>query len=96
MRPTVLSAAVQEVFPDLGSATEDANKIATSQIALPKDACDLVYATDGYGQSVANMSRVSLQSDMVFGDDGAIHELGTMTGDVASGMTVALTVPVRS
>ena len=42
-------------------------------IALPKDICDTVYATDGYGQSVANLARVSLQSDMVFGDDGAIR-----------------------
>ncbi|MEA2606402.1 MAG: hypothetical protein QOI00_1159, partial [Chloroflexota bacterium] len=85
-----------EVYTDLEAATDEANKIATSQIALPKDACTLVYATDGYGQSVTNLGQVSLQSDMVFGDDGAIHELGTMTGDVASGMTVALTVPVRA
>ena len=85
-----------EVYTDLEAATNEANKIATSQIALPKGACDLVYATDGYAQSVANMGRVSLQGDMVFGDDGGIHELGTITGDVSSGMTVALTVPVRS
>jgi protocatechuate 3,4-dioxygenase beta subunit len=85
-----------EVYTDLEAATDEANKIATSQIALPKDACDLVYATDGYAQSVANLGQVSLQSDMVFRDDGAIHELGTVTGDVSSGMTVALTVPVRA
>ena len=85
-----------EVYTDLEAATDEANKIATSQVALPKDACALVYATDGYSQSVANLGQVSLQSDMVFGDDGAIHELGTITGDVASGITVALTVPVRA
>jgi protocatechuate 3,4-dioxygenase beta subunit len=84
-----------EVYTDLEAATDEANKIATSQIALPKDACDLVYATDGYSQSVSNMGRVSLTSDNVFSDDGGIHELGTITGDVSSGMTVALTVPVR-
>jgi protocatechuate 3,4-dioxygenase beta subunit len=84
-----------EVYSDLEAATDEANKIATSQIALPKDACDLVYATDGYSQSVSNMGRVSLAGDNVFGDDGGIHELGTISGDVASGMTVALTVPVR-
>ena len=84
-----------EVYTDLEAATDEANKIATSQIALPKDACELVYATDGYSQSVANLGRVSLQSDMVFGDDGAIHELGTISGDVASALTVALTVPVK-
>jgi len=84
-----------EVYTDLEAATDEANKIATSQIALPKDACDLVYATDGYSQSVSNMGQVSLASDNVFGDDGGVDELGTITGDVSSGMTVALTVPVR-
>jgi protocatechuate 3,4-dioxygenase beta subunit len=85
-----------EVYSDLEAATDEANKIATSQIALPKDACDAVYATDGYAQSVTNMSQVSLESDNIFGDDGGVHELGTVTGSVADGLTVALTVPVRA
>jgi protocatechuate 3,4-dioxygenase beta subunit len=84
-----------EVYSNLEAATDEANKIATSQIALPKDACDLVYANAGYESSIRTMSGVSLESDNVFRDDGGLHELGTMTGDVASGMTVALTVPVR-
>ena len=84
-----------EVYTDLEAATNEANKIATSQVALPKEACELVYATAGYESSVRTLSQVSLQSDMVFGDDGGVHELGTITGDVASGMTVALTVAVR-
>jgi hypothetical protein len=41
------------------------------------------------------MGQVSLTSDNVFGDDGGVHELGTISGDASSGMTVALTVPVR-
>ena len=85
-----------EVYPSLEMATDEANKVATSQIALPKDACDLVYATDGYSQSVTNLNRVSLASDMVFADDGGVHELGTVTGSASAGMTVALTVPVSS
>jgi protocatechuate 3,4-dioxygenase beta subunit len=85
-----------EVYPSLQTATDEANKIATSQIALPKDACDTVYATDGYGQSVTNMTQVSLTRDNVFGDDGGVHELGTVTGSVTDGMTVALAVPVRA
>ena len=36
-----------EVYPSLSSATSVANKVATSQIALPKAACDEVYATVG-------------------------------------------------
>jgi protocatechuate 3,4-dioxygenase beta subunit len=85
-----------EVYPSLASATDPANVIATSQIALPEDACHTVYATDGYSDSVRNLSGVTLQTDMVFGDDGGVHELGTVTGDVTNGMTVTLAVPVRT
>ena len=83
-----------EVYPSLELATNEANKIATSQVALPKDACDAVYATDGYAQSISTLSQVSLASDMVFGNDGAAQQLGTMSGSVTDGLTVALTVPV--
>ena len=85
-----------EVYPSLDLATNEANKIATSQIALPKDACDLVYATDGYSQSVTNLTQVSLTSDNVFGNDGGAQQIGTITGDVSGGLTVALTVPVNA
>jgi protocatechuate 3,4-dioxygenase beta subunit len=84
-----------EVYPDLEAATDEANKIATSQVALPKDACDLVYATAGYESSVRTMSQVSLESDNVFGEDDGVHQLGTITGDATSGMTVTLAVPVK-
>jgi protocatechuate 3,4-dioxygenase beta subunit len=85
-----------EVYPSLDMATDELNKIATSQVALPKDACDLVFATAGYEQSVSNMTQLSLETDGVFRDDGAVHQLGTITGSVADGMTVALTVPVTA
>jgi protocatechuate 3,4-dioxygenase beta subunit len=84
-----------EVYPSLDMATDEANKIATSQIALPQDACELVYATDGYSQSVSNLQQVSLDSDNVF-RDGVTQQLGTITGSVDQGMTVALTVPVST
>jgi protocatechuate 3,4-dioxygenase beta subunit len=84
-----------EVYPSLETATDEANKIATSQIALPKDVCDTVYATSGYEQSVRNMQSLSLETDMVFADDGAVHQLGTVTGDVSNGYSVSLTVPVN-
>jgi protocatechuate 3,4-dioxygenase beta subunit len=83
-----------EVYPDLAAATDDANKIATSQIALPEDACTAAYATDGYSQSVANLQQVSLESDNVFGDDAGVHQLGTVTGSVDAGYIVELAVPV--
>jgi hypothetical protein len=82
-----------EVYPDQASITDAANAIATSQVALPKNICDIVYAQPGYEQSVRNLSQVSLDSDNVFGDDGGATQLGTVTGDVGSGFNVAL--PVR-
>jgi protocatechuate 3,4-dioxygenase beta subunit len=85
-----------EVYPSLDMATDEKNKIATSQVALPKDACDLVFATAGYEQSVSNMTQLSLESDNVFRDDGGVHQLGTITGSVADGMHVALVVPVNA
>jgi protocatechuate 3,4-dioxygenase beta subunit len=85
-----------EIYPSLDLATNEANKIATSQVALPQDACDAVYATDGYAQSVRNMTRVNLASDNVFGEDGGAQQLGTVSGSVSAGYTVALTVPVNA
>ncbi len=82
-----------EVYPSLAAATNVANKIATSQIALPKAASDLVYATSGYESSVANLSRITLATDNVFSDGSAL-ELATMSGSVASGLTASLTVAV--
>ena len=83
-----------EVYASLTEAT-DAGKIsATSQIALPQAACDAVYATDGYEQSVQNMQQTSLTSDNVFGDDGGVHQLATMTGNVTDGYVATLTAGV--
>ena len=84
-----------EVYPSLELATDEQNKIATSQIALPQDACETVYATAGYEQSVRTLDQVSLEGDNVFGDDGGARQLGTVTGDAADGFTVALTVAVE-
>jgi protocatechuate 3,4-dioxygenase beta subunit len=83
-----------EVYPSLSAATDDANKIATSQIALPEDTCNAVYATDGYSQSISNLRQVGLRTDNVFGDDGGARQLGTLTGSVDAGYTVELAVPV--
>jgi protocatechuate 3,4-dioxygenase beta subunit len=85
-----------EVYRSLDAATDDANVIATSQIALPEDACNEVYAADGYGQSVANLQQVSLQTDNVFGDDGGAQQLGTVTGSLDEGYVVELAVPVAT
>jgi protocatechuate 3,4-dioxygenase beta subunit len=73
-----------EVYPSLAKATNGANKIATSQMALPEATCRAVYATSGYEQSLSNMSRVSLDTDNVF-RDGYDLQIPSVTGDPSSG-----------
>jgi protocatechuate 3,4-dioxygenase beta subunit len=83
-----------EVYSSLDDATSAGDTIATSQVALPTAACNAVYATDGYDQSIENLSQISLASDNVFGDDGGVRELATVTGNASAGFAIALTVPV--
>jgi protocatechuate 3,4-dioxygenase beta subunit len=83
-----------EVYPDESDIVDPSRAIATSQVALPKDACDIVYKQTGYEKSVANLSQVSLQDDNVFGDDAGVTRLGTATGSVADGYTVSLAVRI--
>jgi protocatechuate 3,4-dioxygenase beta subunit len=82
-----------EVYPSVADARSASGKLATSQLALPKDVCDAVYATSGYSTSVRNLSGVSLSSDMVF-RDGASLETPTVTGSATDGYVATLVVPV--
>jgi protocatechuate 3,4-dioxygenase beta subunit len=79
-----------ELYPSLSAATSAGNKIGTSQIALPEEACAAVYATAGYEQSVRNLAQTSLATDNVF-SDGWTTQLATVTGDVTSGYTATVT-----
>jgi protocatechuate 3,4-dioxygenase beta subunit len=82
-----------EVYPSLAEATSAGTPTATSQLALPKATCDAVYASDGYEQSVRNLARVSLDSDMVF-SDGYDSQVPQITGSAADGYVATLKVPV--
>ena len=82
-----------EIFPSLTAATGAGRKVATSQLALPEDACKAVYATDGYGASLPNLARTSLASDTVF-RDGSDAQLATVSGSAIAGYTARLSVPV--
>ena len=81
-----------EVFESMNNATAAGQVLAVSQIALPQAACDDVYATPGYERSITNMTRTTLKSDNVFGDDGGIYQLATMAGSAAAGYTAGLNV----
>jgi protocatechuate 3,4-dioxygenase beta subunit len=82
-----------EVYGSLADATAATSITNTSQLAFPKDVCDAVYATDGYGDSVRNLSSLSLESDGIF-SDGHERQLATMAGSAGDGYTATLTVPV--
>ncbi|WP_040797694.1 dioxygenase family protein [Nocardia higoensis] len=83
-----------EVYDSLESAVAGGDARLTSQIAMPEDTCDAVFAYDsGYARSIDNISRVSLESDMVFGD-GWDAELATVTGTPSQGLTATLTIGV--
>jgi protocatechuate 3,4-dioxygenase beta subunit len=82
-----------EVYSSLDDATSAGSKLKTSQLALPKEVCDTVYATSGYEQSVQNLAQTSLDSDMVF-SDGYASQLATTSGTTDSGISVKLNVGV--
>jgi protocatechuate 3,4-dioxygenase beta subunit len=84
-----------EIYPSLALATGSSNIVHTSQLALPEDVCDTVYATTGYSASVQNLSQVTLESDNIF-SDGYGSQMATLTGDAASGYSATLTVGIAA
>jgi protocatechuate 3,4-dioxygenase beta subunit len=84
-----------EIYPSLDAATSSASAIHTSQLGLPEDACQMVYATDGYAASVRNLASITLDSDNVFGD-GHDAQIAAVTGDAAGGYTARLTVGINA
>ena len=84
-----------EVYSSLAEATSgDGPIVKTSQIAIPEEAADAVYATSGYSRSVTNMTQVSLTTDNVFGDDSGVTELATMSGSATAGYQATLTISI--
>ena len=83
-----------EVFESMDNATAAGQVLTVSQIALTDAACKDVYASAGYEASARNFPRTTLKSDNVFGEDGGIYQLATMTGSVSGGYTAGLNVTV--
>lgn len=82
-----------EVYGSLQDATSATAITSTSQLALPKDVCETVYATEGYESSVDNLGQLSLESDSVF-RDGHDQQLAAVKGSVQEGYTATLTIAV--
>ncbi len=83
-----------EVYPDRASVANHDNCISTSQLAFPQPESEAVYATTGYQASVSNLAELTLATDSVFRDDGGVHQLATISGDVTAGYAASLAVPV--
>ena len=69
-----------EVYENLDAATAGGTKLRTSQIALPEETCNAIYATTGYEQSLQNLAQTSLAGDNVF-SDGYAGQLATASGE---------------
>lgn len=82
-----------EIYTSLAAANDAANKVATSQLALPESTCDEVFATAGYEASVQNLANVSLTRDNVF-SDGSTLQLASITGSIEAGFVATLDVAV--
>ena len=84
-----------EVYSNVTDATGGGMPLVTSQLALPRTTSMQVYSkVAGYEQSVTNLNRVSISSDMVFGDDGGVRELAKIKGSLKKGYRARLLVPV--
>jgi protocatechuate 3,4-dioxygenase beta subunit len=83
-----------EVFESMNNATAAGQVLAVSQIALTDAACREVYASAGYETSARNFPNTTLRSDNVFGEDGGIYQLATMSGSVSGGYTAGLNVTI--
>ena len=83
-----------EVYERVADATSSGPIVKTSQLAFPQAACEAVYGTNGYDASLRNLNGLSLATDNVFRDDGARHQLATMSGDNDQGWTAHLTIGV--
>jgi protocatechuate 3,4-dioxygenase beta subunit len=84
-----------EVYRNLATATGSANQLKTSQLAFPVTTCQEVYATGGYGASVANLAQMSFADDNVF-SDGISLQMAAMTGNKSTGYAAALTVGIAA
>jgi protocatechuate 3,4-dioxygenase beta subunit len=81
-----------EVFESVEAAVGDGRRYTATQLALPIDVCNVVYATKGYETSVPNLAGVTLDSDVIFGDDGGVTQLAEVSGDPGAGYTLELAV----
>lgn len=89
-----------EIYPALDKATSYRNRVLTSQLAMPADACRAVYdAVPAYRASIAAFARSPLESDGIFADNTP-RQLAAQTlslqGNPANGYQGTVTIGLRS
>lgn len=83
-----------EVYPDVNSISDSANAIATSQMAFPEEMLTGAYDLAVYDGAAQNLSRITLATDNVFGEDSAALQMATITGNLDAGYGASLVVRV--
>ena len=82
-----------EVYPSVATPRERPDRQDLADRAARGDLRP-VYATTGYEQSVRTWRRSPSRSDNVFGDDGGVHQIASMSGSASGGYAAALTIGV--
>lgn len=89
-----------EIYPSLATATDYRNRVLTSQLALPAEACAATYrAHPAYRASIGNFARSPLERDGIFRNNTPMQlqaQTLVMTGDVAGGYRGAVTIGVKA
>ncbi|HEY3177783.1 MAG TPA: intradiol ring-cleavage dioxygenase [Casimicrobiaceae bacterium] len=86
-----------EIYASAQQAIAGTNAVKTSQLALPEATCREVYAqTALYPSSISNLNQISLTSDNVFGSDGGVLQIASVSGSIASGYTATLEVGIAA
>ena len=87
-----------EVYMNLERATSYKNRLLTSQMAMPADACRAIYAASKrYGASAANFTSVSVERDDVFADSTPRQiaaQTPTVTRDASGAYKGVLTIGI--
>lgn len=87
-----------EVFDTASAAVSGEGSLLTAQIAMPQAVVAPLYAADArYAGSVENLSRLSIATDNIFGDntDAQVEQQTlVMSGDSGAGYTGTVTIPV--
>lgn len=85
-----------EVYRSLDAAGLPAQRLKTSQLALPREVCESVYANAaGYGTSVGALRDISFAKDGVF-SDGVAQQMLALSGSAGQGYAAALTLGISA